>query len=120
MRSLTSRPNLRAGLILGLSARLPVPRGRQLGTARWCHAGTHPPAKLTTVRILALHRGLRKAAERGQSGGTRVLALAQLFLHTHQSAQLVASARQSRAHRANWYFKNRGYLLIGHAFETDE
>jgi hypothetical protein len=28
----------RAELILGLSARSPMPRGRQLGTARWCHA----------------------------------------------------------------------------------
>src|SRR5436190_17390240 len=28
----------RAELILGLPARLPMPRGRQLGTPRWCHA----------------------------------------------------------------------------------
>src|SRR5204863_9357714 len=27
----------RAELILGLPARLPMPRGRQLGTSRWCH-----------------------------------------------------------------------------------
>ena len=35
----------RAELILGLSARLPMPRGRQLETPRWCHAvHTLPPS----------------------------------------------------------------------------
>src|SRR5205823_5438691 len=57
-------PGPEFGLILGLSARLPMPRGRQLGTARWCHADIHPPAKLTTNGSLALHRGLRKRPKR--------------------------------------------------------
>jgi hypothetical protein len=39
LRSPASRSELeRTELILGLSARLPMPRGRQLGIARWCHA----------------------------------------------------------------------------------
>jgi len=34
------------GRNLGLSARLPMPSGRQLGIRRWCHAINHPPAWL--------------------------------------------------------------------------
>src|SRR5438132_287944 len=52
--------------------------------------------------------------------GARVLVLARFFLDAHQPAQLVASARQAGAHRADRHVEDRGDLVIRHAFEADE
>src|SRR5215471_15364382 len=46
LRSLTSRSGPRPELSLGLGPRLPMPRGRQLGTARWCHASYTPSCRV--------------------------------------------------------------------------
>jgi hypothetical protein len=43
-----------------------------------------------------------------------------LCLQAHQLAQLVAAAREARAHRADGYFEDRGHFLVRHAFEPDE
>src|ERR1700683_3265870 len=43
-------PGLKTGSNLGLSARLPMPRGRQLARARWDHVREHPPAEVSGCR----------------------------------------------------------------------
>src|SRR5436305_13190138 len=57
---LTFAPGSEAELILGLSARLPMPRGRQLVTARWGHARYAPSSQVDDTVNLALRRGRRK------------------------------------------------------------
>jgi hypothetical protein len=48
---LRARP--KAELSLGLHPGLPMPRGRQLGTARWCHARYTPSCRVDDKRNLA-------------------------------------------------------------------
>ena len=65
-------PRADSGLNLGLGPWLPMPRGRQLGTARWRHAKTHPPAKLTTKRSLARHSARGKSTSEKVRGRNRI------------------------------------------------
>jgi hypothetical protein len=62
----------------------------------------------------------REFHSRESLSGARVLVLARFFVDAHQAAQLVASARQARAHRADRHLEDRRDLVIGHAFEADE
>src|SRR5580700_683108 len=64
LRSSASRSDRRAELNLGLSARLPMPRGRQLVTARWCHACYTPSRQVDDNGNLALCRDARKSEKR--------------------------------------------------------
>src|SRR5690242_21744402 len=58
----------------------------------------------------------RSTAGRSSSGTQSLV----LCLHAHQLAQLVAAAREARAHGADRYFENGGHFLVRHAFEPDE
>src|SRR5437763_16841659 len=66
---LTFAPGSEAELILGLSARLPMLRGRQLVTARWGHACYAPSRQVADSVNLALARGRRKGRKaRSETG----------------------------------------------------
>src|SRR5215204_800684 len=58
------RARTKAELSLGLHPRLPMPRSRQLGTARWCHACYTPSRGVGDKTNLALGHVARK----GKSG----------------------------------------------------
>ena len=47
------------------------------------------------------------------------LAVVLFLFHTHEPAQLVATARWARAHCADGDIENQGNLFISDAFEAD-